>query len=213
MWTECSPDSWRRSPAVRPIDRKEAKNHSTVRHSNPSTSSRTGMHDRGCPPAPPRFLRSACPQLMMTYNDGIGDVSTIQTTPPLEIQLTAPIQEIHKMIADQTTLTTLASHKPSPKMLRPLFSCTAGSAVHRSILGRNLTLRDSSPDRSLSRSMFWRRPACDSLPPACPWPNCGVDGVSGRLIETPTINLCRFRSRDRRGTRSCSPPCIVVPQS
>jgi hypothetical protein len=47
----------------------------------------------------------------MAHNDGVGDVSTIQTTPPFEIHLTADVQNVHKMIADHIALTTLASHR------------------------------------------------------------------------------------------------------
>jgi hypothetical protein len=46
----------------------------------------------------------------MTDNDGVGDVSAIQTPPPIEIQLTAPIQNVHKMVADHPALASLASH-------------------------------------------------------------------------------------------------------
>ena len=69
------------------------------------------MHESDTPPAPPRFRRRARCQLVMTHNDGVGDVSTIQTTPPFEIYLAAHIQNVHKMIADHTALTTLASHR------------------------------------------------------------------------------------------------------
>jgi hypothetical protein len=46
----------------------------------------------------------------MAHNDGVGDVSTVQTTPPFEINLAAGVQKVHKMIADHIALTTLASH-------------------------------------------------------------------------------------------------------
>ena len=47
----------------------------------------------------------------MAHNDGVGDVSTVQTTPPFEINLAAGVQKVHKMIADHIALTTLASHR------------------------------------------------------------------------------------------------------
>jgi hypothetical protein len=46
----------------------------------------------------------------MADDDGVCDVSTIQTTPPVEIQLTAPVQKVYKMIPDHPALTTLTSH-------------------------------------------------------------------------------------------------------
>jgi hypothetical protein len=46
----------------------------------------------------------------MADNDRIRDVSAIQTPPPIEIQLTAPVQKVHKMIADHPALASLASH-------------------------------------------------------------------------------------------------------
>jgi hypothetical protein len=46
----------------------------------------------------------------MAHNHGVGDVSTVQTTPPFEINLAAGVQKVHKMIADHIALTTLASH-------------------------------------------------------------------------------------------------------
>lgn len=78
------------------------------------------MHETDSPPAPPRFRRNACCQLVMAHNDGVGDVSTIQTTPPLEIYLAAPVQKVHKMIADHIALTTLASHRLFLLMMSPL---------------------------------------------------------------------------------------------
>jgi hypothetical protein len=69
------------------------------------------MHESDTPPSPPRFRRRARCQLVMAHNNGVGDVSTIQTTPPFEIYLAAHIQNVHKMIADHTALTTLASHR------------------------------------------------------------------------------------------------------
>src|SRR5262245_15054829 len=80
-----------------------------------SASLRDGLHHTDSPPTPLRFRRNARCQLLMTDNDRIGDISTIQTTPPHEIQLTAPIQEVQKMIPDHTTLTTLASHRLLPR--------------------------------------------------------------------------------------------------
>src|SRR6266849_2424025 len=68
------------------------------------------MHESDSPPAPPRFRRSARCELVMAHNDGVGDVSTIQTTPPFEINLAAGVQKVQKMIADHIALTTLASH-------------------------------------------------------------------------------------------------------
>jgi hypothetical protein len=47
----------------------------------------------------------------MAHNDWVGDSSAVQTTPPSEIHLAAPVQDVHKMIADHIALTTLASHK------------------------------------------------------------------------------------------------------
>src|SRR5712692_4497227 len=69
------------------------------------------MHESDSPPAPPRFRRSARCELVMAHNDGVGDVSTVQTTPPFEINLAAGVQKVHKMIADHIALTTLASHR------------------------------------------------------------------------------------------------------
>jgi len=68
------------------------------------------MHESDSPPTPPRFRRSARCELVMAHNDGVGDVSTVQTTPPFEINLAAGVQKVHKMIADHIALTTLASH-------------------------------------------------------------------------------------------------------
>lgn len=82
-----------------------------------------------------------------------------------------------------------------------------GSSVAR--VSRSLTPRDSCPDRSLSRSKFWHHPACDSLPPACLSPSCGVDGVSGRQIETPTIGPYRLLPRAQLQRLSYLSPCIV----
>jgi hypothetical protein len=56
----------------------------------------------------------------MAHNNGVGDVSTIQTTPPFEIYLAAHVQKVHKMIADHTALTTLASHRLFLLILYPL---------------------------------------------------------------------------------------------
>jgi len=47
---------------------------------------------------------------MVPHNHGVGDVSTIQTPPPVEHHLAGHIQKIHKMIADHISLTTLALH-------------------------------------------------------------------------------------------------------
>jgi hypothetical protein len=76
----------------------------------PSTALRAGVYDRGSPPPPPRLRRNVGRQLVMADNDGVRDVSAIQTPPPTEIQLTAPVQNVHKMIADHPALTSLASH-------------------------------------------------------------------------------------------------------
>jgi hypothetical protein len=46
----------------------------------------------------------------MSLNHGVGDVSTIQTPPPVEHHLAGHIQKIRKMIADHISLTTLALH-------------------------------------------------------------------------------------------------------
>lgn len=73
-------------------------------------TSRTGMHESDSPPSPPRFCRKTRCRLMMSDDDGVGDVSTIQTTPPFEHYLAGHIQKVHEMIADHTALTTLASH-------------------------------------------------------------------------------------------------------
>jgi len=54
----------------------------------------------------------------MAHNNWVGDLSTIQTTPPFEIYLAAHIQNVYKMIADHTALTTLASHRLSPDIVR-----------------------------------------------------------------------------------------------
>src|SRR5205823_5110014 len=79
---------------------------------------RNAMHESDVPPAPPRFRRRARCQLVMAHNNWVGDLSTIQTTPPFEIYLAAHIQNVHKMIADHTALTTLASHRLSPDIVR-----------------------------------------------------------------------------------------------
>jgi len=76
----------------------------------PSTALRAGVYDRDSPPPPPRLRRNVGRQLVMADNDGVRDVSAIQTPPPTEIQLTAPVQNVHKMIADHPALTSLASH-------------------------------------------------------------------------------------------------------
>jgi len=78
------------------------------------------MHESDSPPAPPRFRRRARCQLVMAHNNGVGDVSTIQTTPPFEIYLAAHVQKVHKMIADHTALTTLTSHRLFLLILYPL---------------------------------------------------------------------------------------------
>jgi hypothetical protein len=57
----------------------------------------------------------------MAHNDGVGDVSTIQTTPPCEIYLAAHVQKVHKMIADHVALTTLASHRLFLLKMSPRF--------------------------------------------------------------------------------------------
>jgi hypothetical protein len=73
--------------------------------------SRIGVHDRGySPPSSPRLRRSARWHLVMAHNDRVRDVSAIQTPPPIEIQLIAPVQKVHKMIADHPALASLASH-------------------------------------------------------------------------------------------------------
>ena len=77
------------------------------------------MHESDSPPAPPRFRWRARWQLVMAHNHRVGDVSTIQTTPPFEVYLAAHVQKVHKMIADHTTLTTLASHRFFLLMLYP----------------------------------------------------------------------------------------------
>lgn len=79
------------------------------------------MHESDSPPAPPRFRRRARCQLVMAHNNGVGDVSTIQTTPPFDIYLAAHVQKVHKMIADHTALTTFASHRLFLLILYPLF--------------------------------------------------------------------------------------------
>jgi hypothetical protein len=53
-------------------------------------------------------------------DDGVGDVSTIQTTPPCENYLAGHIQQVHKVIADHTALTTLALHWRILLMISPL---------------------------------------------------------------------------------------------
>ena len=78
------------------------------------------MHESDFPPAPPRFRRRVCCQLVMAHNNGVGDVSTIQTTPPFELYLAAHVQKVHKMIAGHTALTTLASHRLFLLILYPL---------------------------------------------------------------------------------------------
>ena len=57
----------------------------------------------------------------MAGDDGVGDVSTIQTAPSFENYLAAHIQKVHKVIADHTALTTLALHWPILPMISPLF--------------------------------------------------------------------------------------------
>src|SRR5467141_3614870 len=69
------------------------------------------MHESDSPPAPPRFRRSTSCELVMAHNDGVCDVSTVQTTPPFEVNLAAGVQKVHKMIADHIALATLASHR------------------------------------------------------------------------------------------------------
>ena len=102
---------------------------------------RESFHQRRhSPPSPFRFHRNALCQLLMAHDDRIGDASTIQTTPPAEIQLTAPTQKIHKMITDHITLTTLASHSLPPilcvaRHLLVTIHTTAGPEM--SILGNS----------------------------------------------------------------------------
>src|SRR5713226_2031439 len=78
------------------------------------------MHESDSPPTPPRFRRSARCELVMAHNDWVGDVSTVQTTPPFEINLTAGVQKVHKMIADHIASTTLASHVLFLPLMSPL---------------------------------------------------------------------------------------------
>lgn len=93
------------------FQQEKVQNHPKVRHGHLSASSRTGMHEGDRPPAPLRFHRTTWCHLVMTHDDGVGDVSAVQTTPPSEIHLAAHVQDVHKMIADHIALTTLASHK------------------------------------------------------------------------------------------------------
>ena len=81
------------------------------RHAASFCFSRIGVHDRGyAPPSPPRLCRSARWYLVMAHNDRVRDVSAIQTPPSIKIQLTAPVQKVHKMVADHPALASLASH-------------------------------------------------------------------------------------------------------
>lgn len=82
------------------------------------------MHETDSPPTPPRFCRNARCQLVMAHNDGVGDVSTIQTTPPFEIYFAAHVPKVHKLIADHIALTTLASHRLFLLMMYPLSLAT-----------------------------------------------------------------------------------------
>src|SRR5512141_1688573 len=68
------------------------------------------MHENGSPPAPIRFRRGACCRLTMAHNEGVSDVSAVQTTPPFEVHLAADIQNVHKMFVDHIALTPFASH-------------------------------------------------------------------------------------------------------
>lgn len=60
----------------------------------------------------------------MAGDDGVGDVSTIQTAPSFENYLAAHIHKVHKVIADHTALTTLALHWPTLPMISPLLFLT-----------------------------------------------------------------------------------------
>ena len=133
------------------------------------------MHESVPPPAPLRFCGTVRYRLVMTRDDGVGDVSAVQTTPSFEIHLTADVQNIHKMIRDQAALTALASHtrflrdegltiscESVPARLR-IHQCrrqleakdvflrahhTAHRALQRitnSVVSRSLTPRDSCP--------------------------------------------------------------------
>src|SRR6185295_5822288 len=63
--------------AIRPFQQENIRDHPKARCGNPSASSRTGMHESASPPAPLRFRRSARCRLVMTRNDGVGDVSAV----------------------------------------------------------------------------------------------------------------------------------------
>jgi hypothetical protein len=88
----------------------------------------------------------------MSHNHGVGDVSTIQTPPPVEHHFAGHIQKIPKMIADHITLTALALHwhfllnrlcLSLAKQVLDVFSFSAftpPAAVSRIILPGNLAV-------------------------------------------------------------------------
>lgn len=81
------------------------------------------MHESIPPPAPLRFCGSVHYRLVMTRDDGVSDVSAVQTTPSFEIHLAADVMNINKMIGDQAALTALASHTPFLRDVGLTISC------------------------------------------------------------------------------------------
>jgi hypothetical protein len=65
----------------------------------------------------------------MARDDRVGDVSAVQATPPCEIHLAADIQNVHKMVVDHITLTSLALHRLFPFVDIPTILCDHDSAA------------------------------------------------------------------------------------
>ncbi len=149
----------------------------------PSAASRTGMHERDSPPTPLRLRRSDRCQLVMAHNDGVGDVSTIQTTPPFEIYLAAHVPKVNKMISDHPAMTSLASHRLFLLMMYPLFLAT---------YLRTLDLLDRLADRCLGVAQHLTRLFLQILSQTVELAAC-----PGSLIEAPITCRCRFPPRDR----------------
>jgi hypothetical protein len=47
----------------------------------------------------------------MAYNDWVGDISAIQTTPTCKIHFAANIQNVDEMIVDEVAATALTLHR------------------------------------------------------------------------------------------------------
>ncbi len=135
----------------------------------------------------------------MAHNDGVGDVSTVQTTPPFEIHLAAAVQKVHKMIADHTALTTLAPHRLFLLMICPLSLVSqvlsAFSSNHVRYMWRQRLSSCSILLSCLSMVLQFRHgiPLRFRLLPTLG--GCGNDCIAPQVFRSG-----RLRSRERRGS-------------